>query len=105
EGGTRSSTCFFGNYGEDCWSIFHRAAKAIPPGRDNPARIFSRHVAQIENHQPKPPACSNRSAALKACSRLPAQRTHSKRSKSIPGAAAGAGANTSLVSIRAQVSS
>src|SRR5215211_5213340 len=38
--------------------------------------------------KPNPPACNNRSVALKACSRLPAQRFHSKRSKSIPASVA-----------------
>src|ERR1700741_991533 len=54
---------------------------------------------------PKPPACNNRSAALKEFSRLPAQRTHSSRSKSTPAAVAAVGANTSFVSTSAQVSS
>ena len=55
--------------------------------------------------KPNPPAWSNRSVALRACSALPPQRIHSKRSSPTPAAAADVGSNASLASTMAQNSS
>src|ERR1043165_2521004 len=49
----RASTRLFRNYRQHCWSILDCAPKAIPPRRDNPARLFSWDISQIENHYPK----------------------------------------------------
>src|SRR5688572_28643187 len=53
---------------------------------------------------PKPPACSNKSVLLNACSRLLAQRIQSNRSKFISACAADLGSNELFVSTRAQIS-
>src|ERR1043165_2581553 len=50
---TGARTRFFRNYGQHCWSILARTTKAIPPRRNNPARFFSCHISQIEDHQPE----------------------------------------------------
>ena len=35
----------------DCGPVFHRTPKAIPPRRDDPPRLFPRHIAQIKDHE------------------------------------------------------
>jgi hypothetical protein len=47
-------TRFFRDHKDRCWSVFHSTAEAIPPRRDDPARIFSGYVADVENDEAKP---------------------------------------------------